>query len=206
MREAVRRNPGLVALLALGLALRLWTMLAYRPAVLGYPDGTEYLINGVHDLWRGIGRPVGYPILIRAVTTLGGGLTALVALQHLLGLATAVVLYWIVRAAGAPRGFACVPAAVVLLSGDQAYIEHSPMSETLFAFLLALARGVRAARGGFAVAGARVVRGDRRDGGRRGRRALRRRGADPAVRALGARVACRAAGGWARSSSARPRH
>ena len=135
----LRRHTGLVVLLVLGAALRLWAMLAYRPAVLGYPDGIEYLTNGVSDLWRGIGRPVGYPVLIRVITWFSGGLTALVTVQHLIGMATAVVLYWIVRSAGAPRGFACVPAAVVLLSGDQIYMEHSPLSEPLFGFLLALA-------------------------------------------------------------------
>ena len=139
LRAVVRSNAGVVILLLLGAALRVWAIAAYRPAVLGYPDGTEYLINGVSDLWRNIGRPVGYPLLIRGVTWLSGGLTTLIAVQHLIGMATAVILYAALRIVGAPRGVACLPAAVVLLSGDQVYIEHSPLSEALFGALVALA-------------------------------------------------------------------
>jgi hypothetical protein len=139
LRSLIGRHRILAVLLVLGAALRVWATLAYRPAVLGYADGTEYLVNGVSDLWRNIGRPIGYPILIRGVTEAGGGLVALVTVQHLIGLATAVLLYAMVRSLGGPAWAAAIPAAAVLLSGDQVYTEHSPLSETLFALTLALA-------------------------------------------------------------------
>jgi hypothetical protein len=62
-----------------------------------------------------------------------------VIVNHVLGLATAVLLYLAVARAGGPRWLGLIPAGIVALGGDQVFLEHSPLSETAFTFLVALA-------------------------------------------------------------------
>ena len=67
-------------------------------------------------------------------------------LQHLLGIASGLLVYATVRRLGASRPLALVPTAVVLLAGDLIFYEHAVLSEALFTFLLtaALYAAVRA--------------------------------------------------------------
>ena len=81
---AARRHWPAVALLAAGLVLRVLAGLAYRPALF-YIDTTRYLYNA-----EGMD-PVGYKGLLRAIL-LAGNFDAVAAVQHLLGLAMAVVI------------------------------------------------------------------------------------------------------------------
>src|SRR5581483_2395466 len=60
-----------------------------------------------------------------------------ITLQHLMGLATAVFLYAIVRGLTRSNAWACLPAAVVLLSGDVVFLETALLTETLWMLLLA---------------------------------------------------------------------
>ena len=62
-----------------------------------------------------------------------------IALQHLLGIATGLILYAAVRRLGAPVWAGVLAAAAVLLSLDQIFLEHAVMNETVFTFLFALA-------------------------------------------------------------------
>ena len=94
----LRRHWLTAALLAAGLALRVAAQLAYRPALF-YIDTPRYLYNaGGMD-------PVGYKGFLLAVLT-AGGFGAVAAVQHLLGLAMAVVLYALLLRRGAPRWLA----------------------------------------------------------------------------------------------------
>lgn len=145
----------LLLLLALGVALRIATVLAYRPAALPFNDGIRYLRTaaGVNGLFDDPYAPGGYPLFLRAVLGIVPDLTAVVVVQHLLGIAAGLVLYWGMRQVGAPRWAALVPAAVILLSGDQIYLEHTLLTESLSILLLS---------GGLACAMAATTRdGDR---------------------------------------------
>ena len=124
-------------LLALGVALRILFMVAYRPALLGYPDTSVYLTGATSDLFFDPLRAVGYSAFLRAVRVISSDLSFTTLVQHGLGVATALLLYLAVRRLGAPRWAALVPAAVVLLGGDQLFFEHAILSETLFGLLVA---------------------------------------------------------------------
>jgi hypothetical protein len=83
--------------------------------------------------------PAGCSLFLRVLHPLGGSLQFTVIVQPALGLATAAGVYVVCRLAGARRGVAVVPAAVVALSGDQLYFEHMLLSDGLFLTGLVLA-------------------------------------------------------------------
>ncbi len=145
-RLAVR---GLVAILLLGALLRLALVLGWQPALMGWPDAASYIDVSHAQLFANELRPAGYPIFLRLLYGVAPSLVLVVVVQHLLGLGAALLLYLSVVRAGAPRAFGLVPAAVVALGGDGIFLEHSPISESLFIFLVAVALyvGVRALEG-----------------------------------------------------------
>jgi hypothetical protein len=61
-----------------------------------------------------------------------------IAVQHVLGIATALLLYAAARRIGAPVWAGAVGAAAVLLSLDQIVLEHVVLTDALFTFLLAI--------------------------------------------------------------------
>jgi 4-amino-4-deoxy-L-arabinose transferase-like glycosyltransferase len=127
----------LAVLLAAGVVLRLAFMLAYRPAFVGYFDTAVYLDAAKGALFWDPLRPAGYAVFLRMVHAVDAHLTLTILVQHVLGIATAVLLYGTVRGIGAPRWLALVPAAAVLLVGDQVFLEHAVLSEPLYTFLTA---------------------------------------------------------------------
>jgi len=124
----LRRHWPAVALLAAGLALRVLAELAYRPALF-YIDTTRYLYNG-----EGMD-PVGYKGLLRAIL-LVGNFDVVAGVQHLLGLAMAVVIYLLLRRRGVTRWLAALAMAPVLLDAYQLQIEQTIMPDTLFEALI----------------------------------------------------------------------
>jgi hypothetical protein len=125
---ALRRHWLALVLLAAGLVLRVLAELAYRPALF-YIDSSRYLYNA-----DGMD-PVGYKGLLRAVL-LAGNLDAVAAVQHLLGLAMAVVLYRLLTRRGVARWLAALAIAPVLLDAYQLQIEQTIMPDTLFEALI----------------------------------------------------------------------
>ncbi len=125
----VRRNWLLAILLAAGLALRVVTQLAYRPALL-FIDSIKYLFGAYAG-----NDPPGYQLALKAFLRVGT-LPMVVAVQHLLGLAMAVALYLILRRRGVPRWLAALATAPILLDGYQLQIEQSIMPDTAFEALI----------------------------------------------------------------------
>jgi hypothetical protein len=130
---------GLAGILVAGAALRITMMVAWQPAFMGWPDAKSYLDVAHGELFGNVLRPAGYPMFLRVLDGFGLGLTGIVAVNHALGLGAAVLLYLAVGAAGGPPLIGLLPAAVVALNGDGVFLEHSPLSEPLFTFLVALA-------------------------------------------------------------------
>jgi len=126
MAAALRRHWLAAALLAAGLALRVLAQLAYRPALF-YID-TRYLYNA-----DGMD-PVGYKGPLRAILQLAN-FDTVVAVQHLLGLAIAVVIYLLLRR-GTPRWLAALAIAPILLDAYQLQTEQSIMPGTWFEALI----------------------------------------------------------------------
>jgi hypothetical protein len=125
---AVRRNWLAAGLLAAGLVLRVLAQLAYRPALF-YIDTTRYLYNAEGN------DPVGYKGPLRAILWLAN-FDAVAAVQHLLGLAMAVVIYLLLRRRGLPRWLAALAMAPVLLDGYQLQTEQTIMPGTWFEALV----------------------------------------------------------------------
>lgn len=129
----------LAAALGLGASLRIALALAYSPGILHNPDSARYL-RFAHDhpgLFSDPFAPSGYSLFLRLARVVSPYLDFTIALQHVLGLATAVLLFLAVRRVGGSRWLGLVPAAIVLLSGDQLYVEHAVLAEPLFTFLVA---------------------------------------------------------------------
>ena len=120
----LRRNWLAAALLTAGLVLRILVQLAYRPALF-YIDSSRYLYNaGGMD-------PVGYKGPLRAILFLAN-FDAVAAVQHLLGLAMAVLVYLVLLRRGVPRWLAALAIAPVLLDAYQLQIEQMVMPDVWF--------------------------------------------------------------------------
>src|ERR1700732_2704727 len=108
-----RVSLALAALLAAGLALRIWFVLVWRPAITGFSDSGVFFQGAVASLWSAPGRTVGYSMFLRVLHAIAPHLVLVVIVQHVLGLATAVLLFLAVRRCGGPRGLGLAPAAVI---------------------------------------------------------------------------------------------
>ncbi len=124
---------------ALGVALRVLTMVGYSPANVSHPDTGSYVDAAAHSLFSDAFRPAGYALFLRALHAVSQDLSFTIVVQHVIGLATAVLAYVIARQLGARRWVALIPAAAVTLSGDQLYFEYSLLSDGIFLALVLLA-------------------------------------------------------------------
>ena len=124
----VRRHWPALTLLAAGLVLRVLAELAYRPALL-FVDSVRYLYNA-----EGMD-PVGYKGPLRAIL-FAGNFDAVAAVQHLLGLGMAVVIYLLLTRRGVNRWLAALAIAPVLLDAYQVQIEQMIMPDTWFEALI----------------------------------------------------------------------
>ena len=129
----VRRHALFLGFLAAGLALRILTLVAYRPAFLSY-DSQGFLHYATHISPDPI-RPIGYPLFLRALDG-ASGLAAVATVQHLVGAALAVLIYALLLRLRIPRWGAALAAAPVLLDAYQVNIEHYILAETLFEALV----------------------------------------------------------------------
>jgi hypothetical protein len=136
----VRSVPvALAVLITAGVALRVAVWLVYRPAVMNYADTVPYVAMADLGLFGDPVRPSGYPMFLQALHFISDDLDVTIVVQHLLGIATALLLYAAVRRIGAPLWVALTGAAAVLLSLDQIVLEHTVLTEALFTFGLAAA-------------------------------------------------------------------
>jgi hypothetical protein len=124
-----RRHWLFTALLTLGLVLRILTQIAYRPALL-YIDSTKYLLGAYPG-----DDPPGYQLALKPLVALFN-LSAIAAIQHLLGLGMAVALYLVLLRRGAPRWLSALATAPVLLDAYQLQIEQNVMPDVMFEALI----------------------------------------------------------------------
>ncbi|MFG3435941.1 hypothetical protein ACGF0J_01735 [Nonomuraea sp. NPDC047897] len=126
-----RRHRWFLGVLAAGAALRVLAMLGYRPA-LWFPDSYTYIVT-VFRPRPDLVRPAGYSAFLKLLEPLHS-FAAVTATQHLLGLATGVLVYLAARRA--PRWAATAATVPVLLDAYQIELEHLLVSDTLFMFLV----------------------------------------------------------------------
>ena len=128
---AVLRRHWLAALLLIaGLVLRVLALLAYRPAL--FLDATRYLYNSYGN------DPVGYEGPLKAILFVAN-FDAVAAVQHLLGLAMAVVIYQLLLRRGAPRWLAALAIVPVLLDAYELQNEQTILPGTFFQALVVAA-------------------------------------------------------------------
>ncbi len=126
-RAVLRRHWLAAMLLAAGLALRVLAQFAYRPAL--FLDAVRYLYNSYGN------DPVGYEGPLRAIL-FAGNFDAVAAVQHVLGLAMALVIYLLLLRRGAGRWLAALAMAPVLLDAYQLQDEQTIMPGTFFQALI----------------------------------------------------------------------
>jgi 4-amino-4-deoxy-L-arabinose transferase-like glycosyltransferase len=147
----VRRHPDLtciIVLLVVGAGMRLALAFRAPPLFIG-GDSQTYLVPG-YDLANGLGfepilkRPPLYPLFVAfSIVLMGEDPHGLAFLQHLLGLGTVVLTYWLARAVfagaggiGAGRLAGLIAGLLVALNGTLIVYERYVMAETLFTTLL----------------------------------------------------------------------
>ena len=135
VRATLRRHWLFALLLTLGVLLRVMAQVAYQPAIL-YFDSVGYL--GRYRLSLAEPDPPGYSLTAHLLLGAFRDLAALSALNHLLGLTTAGLIYAVLLRRGAKPWIAALAAGPVLLDGLQLLIEQMVMSEPLFQFFIVL--------------------------------------------------------------------
>lgn len=133
--RAARRHRLFAVLLLLAAALRAVVMLGYPPARLYWYDSFTYLESAVELEPSGAFHPVGYPLLLRALMPFHSvGLVA--AVQHVMGLGTATLLYALLRRHRVSGPVAALAAAPMLFGEAFLRLEHAVLSDTLFITLV----------------------------------------------------------------------
>jgi hypothetical protein len=124
----LRRHWLATALLGAGLVLRVLAQFAYRPALF-YIDSVKYLYDAAGN------DPEGYKAPLRAIAAVSN-LDVVVAVQHLLGLAMAVIIYILLLRRGVSRWLAALAIAPILLDAYQLQDEQAIMPGTWFEALI----------------------------------------------------------------------
>jgi hypothetical protein len=164
---ALWRNHRLFTVAAcISVVPRVFAALGFKPALL-IQDSFGYLAEGVH-LSPGQLRPAGYPVLLRVLEPFHS-LLLVTTLQHLMGIATAAIIYGVLRGRGLPAGGATLAAAPTLFDPRQIWLESSILPDTLFTLVLVIAVAIlvrpkptiwQAAIVGVLVSWASVIRGN----------------------------------------------
>jgi len=135
-RLLIARAPLFAVALTAGAALRLLAMLGY-PGALWFAGDSYVYLGAALRLQPNLSKTTGYSLFLRALEPFHS-LTLVAGLQHLLGLAVAVMIYLLLRRSGVSPRWATVATLPVLLDGFQIEDEHMVMAEALFAFLVML--------------------------------------------------------------------
>ncbi|MFI6484255.1 hypothetical protein ACIBH1_40475 [Nonomuraea sp. NPDC050663] len=123
-----------MAAFAVGAILRLITMFGYGPAM-WFNDSYQYVNVALHPRADVI-RPAGYSLWLFLLKPFSS-LTLVVFTQHLMGLATAVLIYMLLRRRfGLPGWGATLAAAPVLFDAYQIQMEQLVMSDSMFTLLV----------------------------------------------------------------------
>jgi hypothetical protein len=134
VREIIRHNKLFAGALTVGAVLRLLAVLGYPGALWFYGDSYIYLGAALRPQ-PDPSKTTGYSLFLRALLPLHS-LTLVVVLQHLMGLAGAVMIYVLLRRARVSKRWATVASLPMLLDGYVIENEHLIMPEALFTFLL----------------------------------------------------------------------
>jgi len=137
LRELIARDPLFASALGIGAVLRLGAMIGY-PGALWF-SGDSYVYVGAALRPRpDLSKVTGYSLFLRMLLPFHS-FTLVTGLQHLMGLAIAVMVYLVARHAGVSKRWSTAATLPVLLDGFEIEDEHMVMTEVLFTFLVMLA-------------------------------------------------------------------
>jgi hypothetical protein len=137
LRQLAGENRLFSWALAAGALLRLITILGYPGALWFWGDSFVYLGASLRPQ-PNLSKATGYSFFLRALLPFHS-LTLVVTIQHLMGLAVAVMIYVLLRRNGVSKLWSAVATLPQLLDGYIIEDEHMIMTETLFTFLLMIA-------------------------------------------------------------------
>jgi len=137
VRSWVMANRLFALALAAGAVLRLVAVIGYPGALYFAGDSYVYLGAAIR-LTPDRSKSTGYSLFLKVLEPFHS-LTLVVIVQHLMGLAIAVMIYALLRRARVPKLWAALATLPVLLNGFQVELEHMVMADTLFMFLLVAA-------------------------------------------------------------------
>jgi hypothetical protein len=135
-RVLIERNRYFAMALAAGAGLRLLAMLGY-PGALWFAGDSYVYLGAALRLQPNKSKTTGYSLFLKALEPFHS-LTLVAGLQHLMGLAVAVMIYLLLRHAGVSQRWATAATLPVLLDGFVIEDEHMVMAEALFTFLIML--------------------------------------------------------------------
>ncbi|MFI6291370.1 hypothetical protein ACIBEJ_07260 [Nonomuraea sp. NPDC050790] len=133
--RALAGHRAFAALLTAAAALRVVTMLGYRPPRLYWYDSFTYLDTAAHLAPSAAFHPIGYPLLLRALMPFHS-VELVAAVQHTLGLGIGLMIYAVLRRRSVPGWAATLAAAPVLLDASFLRLEHAILSDTQFIALV----------------------------------------------------------------------
>jgi Dolichyl-phosphate-mannose-protein mannosyltransferase len=130
-----RAGRALLALVVVGVALRVLSIVSLFPTTIledGYQKyaKTNPFLDPLH--------PAGYSLILAAIGGITHLIIATVVLQHLLGIVAALTLWAATRRVTGSEWAGLLPAGIVLLNGDEVFLEHSIMSESWEVLAIAL--------------------------------------------------------------------
>ena len=133
-RALVLRHQLFAAALTAGAGLRLLALLGYPGALFFAGDSYVYL-GAALRLRPDQSKTTGYSLFLRMLEPFHS-LTLVAAVQHLMGLGVAVMIYLLLRRAGVSARWSTAVTLPVLLDGFEIEDEHMVMAEALFTFLI----------------------------------------------------------------------
>jgi hypothetical protein len=137
LRALVVDNKLFTLVLAAGAVLRLIAVLGY-PGALWFAGDSYVYLGATLRLRPDLSKSTGYSLFLKVLEPFHS-LTLVTIVQHLMGLAVAVLLYVLLRRARVPKLWAALATVPVLLNGFEVELEHMIMADLLFMFLLVVA-------------------------------------------------------------------
>jgi len=137
LKTLVREHKLFSAALAVGAFLRLIAVLGYPGALWFAGDSYVYLGAALRPQ-PNLSKSTGYSFFLRALLPFHS-LTLVTVVQHLMGLAVAVMIYVLLRRNNVSKIWSTAATLPVLLDGYLIEDEHMIMAEALFTFLIMLA-------------------------------------------------------------------
>lgn len=133
----------LIALLLMGVALRLVTTISWWPTTTALADSAKYAQFAESNPFADPQHPAGYGLILASIGALTREVAVPIVIQHLTAFASALFLFAATRRiTGSPLP-GLLPAAIVLLNPDEILLEHAIMAESWA--ILATSAGMYAA-------------------------------------------------------------